>query len=37
MIKSKKLGWAGHVAGKEEDRSYFKVLTGKPTGRPRGR
>ena len=28
---------AGHVARMEEDRSYFKILTGKPTGkRPLG-
>ena len=30
--------WAGHVARKEEGRSAFKILTGKPTGkRPLGR
>ena len=38
MIKSRRLGWAGHVARLEEDRSAFKMLTGKPTGkRPLGR
>ena len=38
MIKSRRLGWAGHVARMEEDRSVFKILTGKPTGkRPLGR
>ena len=38
MIKSRKLGWAGHVARMEESRSVFKILTGKPTGkRPLGR
>ena len=32
------LRWAGHVARIEEDRSAFKILTGKPTGkRPLGR
>ena len=30
--------WAGHEARMEEDRSAFKILTGKPTGkRPLGR
>ena len=30
--------WAGHVARMEEDRSAFKILTGKrPLGRPRRR
>ena len=34
--------WAGHVARVEENRSAFKILTGKPTekrplGRPRSR
>ena len=34
--------WAGHVARKEENRSAFKILIGKPTGerplwRPRRR
>ena len=30
--------WAGYVARKEEGRSAFKILTGKPTGkRPLGR
>ena len=30
--------WAGHVARTEEDRSAFKILTGKPIGkRPLGR
>ena len=38
VIKSKRLRWAGHVARMEEDRSTFKILTGKPTGkRPWGR
>ena len=42
MIKSRRLRWAGHVAGMEDDRSAFKILTGKPTGkrslgRPRSR
>ena len=30
--------WAGHIARMEEDRSAFKILTGKPTEkRPLGR
>ena len=38
MIKSRRLRWAGHVARMEEDRSAFKILTGKPAGkRPLGR
>ena len=32
-IKSKRLGWAGHVARMEEGRSAIKILTGKPTGK----
>ena len=31
VIKSKRLRWAGHVAGMEEGRSAFKILTDKPT------
>jgi hypothetical protein len=32
------LRWADHVARMEEGRSFFKLLTGKPTGkRPLGR
>ena len=37
VIKSRRLRWIGHVARMEEDRSAFKILTGKPTGkRPLG-
>ena len=37
MIKSRRLRWAGHVAGME-GKSAFKILTGKPTGKsPLGR
>ena len=32
MIKSRRLRWAGHVA-RMENRSAFKILTGKPTGK----
>ena len=31
VIKSRILRWAGHVAKMEEDRSAFRVLTGKST------
>ena len=38
MIKSRRLRWAGHVVRKEEGRSAFEILTGKPTGKiPLGR
>ena len=38
VIKSIRLGWAGHVARMEEGRRAFKILAGKPTGkRPLGR
>ena len=33
MIKSRRLGWAGHVAIAKKSRSAFKILTGKPTGK----
>jgi hypothetical protein len=31
MIKSRRVGWAGHVAGMEEMGSAYKILDGKPT------
>ena len=38
VIQSRRLRWAGNIARMEEDRSAFKILTGKPTGkRPLGR
>ena len=38
VVKSRRLGWVGHVARMEEGSSAFKILTGKPTGkRPLGR
>ena len=38
MIKCRRLSWAGLAAGVEKDKSAFKVLTGKPTGKmPVGR
>ena len=33
MIKSRRLGWTGHVAKIEEGRRAFKVLTGTPAGK----
>ena len=35
--KSTRLKWAGHVATMEEGRNAFKILTGKPTGKPKYR
>ena len=29
MFKSRRLRWAAHVARMEDDRSAFKILTGK--------
>ena len=38
MIKFRRLRWVGHVVRMEEDRSAFKILTCKPTGKsPLGR
>ena len=31
VIKSRILRWAGHLAGMQDGRSAFKILTGKPT------
>ena len=33
FIKSRRLKWAGYVAGMAEGRSTFKMLTCKPTGK----
>ena len=30
VIKSRRLGWAGHVVRMEEGRTFFKILTGNP-------
>ena len=32
VIKSRRFGWAGHVARMEEIRRTFKIVTGKPIG-----
>jgi hypothetical protein len=38
VIKSRRMRWAGHVAGMEEGRCVYKVLVGRPEGkRPLGR
>ena len=38
VIKSRRLGWAGHIAKTEEGRTAFKKVIGKPKGkRPLGR
>ena len=33
VIKSRRLGWAGHVSRMEEGKSAFKMLTGTSTGK----
>ena len=33
VIKSRRLRWAGHVSRMEENRSAFRILTSKPTGK----
>ena len=38
MIKSRRMGWAGHVARMGDKRGAHRVLMGKPEGkRPLGR
>ena len=38
VIKSRRMGWAGHVARMGEERGAYKVLVEKPDGkRPVGR
>ena len=38
VIKSRRMRWAGHVAGTRERRGVYRVLVGKPEGkRPLGR
>jgi hypothetical protein len=38
IIKSRRMRWAGHVAGMEEKRNACRLLVGKPEGkRPLGR
>ena len=33
VIKSRKMGWAGHVARMGEEREVYRALVGKPEGR----
>jgi hypothetical protein len=38
IIKSRRMRWAGHVAGLVENRNVYRLLVGKPEGkRPLGR
>jgi hypothetical protein len=38
VIKSRRMGWAGHVARMGEGRGAYRVLVGRPEGkRPLGR
>jgi hypothetical protein len=38
MIKSRRMRWAGHIAGMGEKRNANRILVGKPEGkRPLGR
>jgi hypothetical protein len=38
MIKSRRMGWAEHVACMRETRNAYRILVGKPEGkRPLGR
>ena len=38
VIKSRRMRWAGHVAGMGKERRVYRVLVGKPEGkRPLGR
>jgi len=38
VIKSRRIGWTGHVARMGEGRGVYRVLVGKPEGkRPLGR
>jgi len=34
VIKSRRMRWAGHVAHMGEERGVYRVLVGKPEGRP---
>jgi hypothetical protein len=38
MIKSRRMGWPGHVARTGENRNSYRILVGNPEGkRPLGR
>jgi hypothetical protein len=34
MIKARRMRWAGHVARMGETRNSYRILVGKPEGRP---
>jgi hypothetical protein len=36
-MKSRRIRWAGHVAQMGEKRNAYRILLGKPEGRPRRR
>jgi hypothetical protein len=33
VVKSRRMGWAGHVAHMGQDRDVYRVLVGKPEGK----
>jgi hypothetical protein len=33
IIKSRRMRWAGHVAGMEKTRNAYRLLVGKPEGK----
>jgi hypothetical protein len=37
MNKSRRMRWTGHVAGMGEKRNAYRIMVGKPEGRPRRR
>jgi hypothetical protein len=37
MIKSRRMGWAGHVAQMREKRNAYRILVGKPKGNTTGK
>jgi hypothetical protein len=37
MIESRRMRWAGHVARMGETRNAYRIMVGKPLGRPRRR
>jgi hypothetical protein len=37
IVKARRMRWAGHVARMGEKRNAYRLLVGKPEGRPLGR
>jgi hypothetical protein len=33
MIKKRRMGWTGHVAGMGDTRNAYRILVGKPEGK----